>query len=304
MNPLNQLHHARLFHAFILFALAQCAHAVTTRTENFDHASGNANTYASASGMSFRGASAASGYVFSSTFNSYFSPFISGKAPNTGCTACAPPSMTVSFPIGARSIVFGWGTQNLPSARVVAYRNGQQVWQQTQSGQAMNGLYKQQFSHTAASAGEYFDSIVISFPGGGQANTGYGVLLDNFTSTDAYAALKQTGDRQTAAVSSAYAAPLAVTVLDWQNHPVANVEVDFSAPSNGDGAASATFAATGDTFDVAMTDANGVAVSSALTANEVAGSFAVRVSSAPSVGSAAFRLRNVVADTIFVDDFE
>jgi len=284
----------------MLCALGRASLHAATHAENFDSASGSPNSYSSSSGMDF---SASGGsFIFSTQFNSFFSPYISGKAAIAGCNACTAPTMRVSWPAGQRSIVFGWGTQSYTSAHVVAYRNNQTVWTQNQSGTTSGGLYKNQFSHNAANTGEYFDGIAISFPGGGQANTGYAVLLDNFTSNDAYAALSQTGSHQLAPINVPYTMVLSVTVRDYQNQPVPDVEVDFSAPSNG--GASARFTSTGDMFDIAMTDANGVAVSSSLTANGVVGAFVVDATTVPSVGSATFRLRNVTSDTIFANDFE
>lgn len=286
-----------------LLCVVACASAhATTHSENFEGASGNANAYSSASGMHF--STSGGSFIFSTQFNSYFSPYIAGKFVTTGCNGCLAATMTVAWPAGQRSLVFGWGTQGYTAVRVTAFRDGQQVWVQNQSGTANSGLYKQQFSRTAANAGEYFDEVAITFPGGGQAGMGYGILLDNFTSTDAYAALSTTGGSQIAAVTEAYAKPLSVVVHDYQNHPVAGVEVDFSAPSDGGGTPTVLFDATHDTFDVAITDANGVAVSSPMSANTSVGPFTVAVSTSPTVGAAVLTLRNVSADTIFIDTFE
>ena len=297
---MNRLTKECVYGLAMFCALGRSNLYAATHSENFDSASGNPNSFSSLSGMAF---SASGGsFIFSTQFNSFFSPYISGKAAIAGCNGCTAPTMRVSWPAGQRSIVFGWGTQSYPSAHVVAYRNNQPVWTQNQSGTTSGGLYKNQFSRNAANAGEYFDAIAITFPGGGQANVGYAVLLDNFTSNDAYTALSQTGSHQLAPINAPYTLVLSVTVRDYQNQPVPNVEVDFSAPTSG--GASARFTSTGDMFDIAMTDANGVAVSSSLTANGVVGTFVVDATTVPSVGSASFRLRNVTADTIFADDFE
>ena len=297
MNPAT----FRFLAAVLLATVAMHARAAT-HSENFESASGNANAFNSASGMYF--SSSGASFAFGTTFNSYFSPYIAGKFINTGCNGCFAGTTTVSFPSAQRSLVFGWGTQGYAAVRVTAYRAGQQVWQVNQSGTASNGLYKQQFSHTAASAAEYFDQVAITFPGGGQAGTGYGVLLDNFTSADAFAPLILSGSYQVTPVSNVYASPLIVVVHDYQNHPVAGVTVDFQAPADGQGAPTGLFDATNDVFDTAVTDADGIAISSNLTANGVEGRFTVQATATPSIGSATFQLTNLSADTIFAFGFE
>jgi len=286
-----------------LFGAALSDNALAaTHSENFENATGNANSFTSASGMYF--STSGSSFLFSTQFNSYFSPYIAGKFPTTGCNGCTAPTMNVAWPSGQRSLVFGWGTQGYSAVRVTAYRNGLQVWQQNQSGTASSGLYKQQFSRVAANASEYFDKVAITWPGGGQAGVGYGVLLDNFVSIDAYATPSLAGNNQETPVGKLYVAPVSVVVLDYQNHPVANLGVVFSAPSSEDGVATVIFAATGATFDTDVTDANGIAMSSLMTANAIEGPLLINVSTSPSVGLAEFHLRNLSADTIFANNFE
>lgn len=274
-----------------------------THSENFDTASGNANTFQSTSGMYFSSSSGA--FLFSTQFNSFFSPYISGKFSNTGCNGCFPQTMDVAWPGSQHSLVFGWGTQGYPAVIVTAYRDGQQVWEQTQSGTASVGLYKQQFGHTSASATEYFDRVSITFSGGGQPSTGYAILLDNFSSSDAYAALQLAGNKQIAPINTLYAMPLQVVVRDYQNNPVSGVTVYFNAPTTDFGSdPTVTFDATNDTFDSAVTDIDGLAVSSNMTANAILGALVIDVSTAPPTAAASFKLTNVTADTIFTDDFE
>lgn len=287
--------------ALVAAALPTDAHAAT-HTENFDNASGNPNAFNSPSGMVFTASGGS--FIFSTQFNSYYAPYISGKTASTGCNGCFAPTMRIAWPSGQRSLVFGWGTQGYVAVRVTAYRDGQQVWQQNQSGTASSSLYKQQFSRSAANAGEFFDAVAITWPGGGVQGTGYGVLLDNFTSIDAYAALTLSGDNQNTPVNQSFAAPLSVVVRDYQNHPVANVSVDFVAPFSPDTEPTVVFAGTGNTFDTAITDANGLAVSSALTANALQGAVAVSVSTTPHAGAATFHLTNLSADTLFANGFE
>lgn len=294
----------RLCAAFaMLLVVASVADAwAATRTENFNSATGSPNDFTSPSGMVFTASGGS--FIFSTQFNPFYAPYISGKTPMTGCTGCFAPTMRIAWPSGQRSLVFGWGTQGYTAVRVTAFRNGQQVWQQNQSGTAGSGLYKQQFSRTAANAGEYFDQVAVTWPGGGTQGTGYGVLFDNVTSIDAYAALVLAGDNQNTPVSHPFAAPLSVVVRDYQDHPVANVAVDFMAPPSRDTEPTVIFAATGETFDTAITDANGLAVSSAITANALEGAVDVNLSTMPPTGIATFHLNNLSADTLFANGFE
>ena len=78
------------------------------------------------------------------------------------------------------------------------------------------------------------------------------------------------GTGQSAVVSTAFAAPLQVKVVNAQNQGKAGVLVRFTLPAAG---ASAQFAGGVSSVDV-LTDANGVASSPVLTANGTAGSYA------------------------------
>ena len=78
------------------------------------------------------------------------------------------------------------------------------------------------------------------------------------------------GSPQSVVESTAFA-PLQARVLDASNAPVGGVTVTFTAPPSG---ASGLFA-NGTALTTAVTDANGVAISSVLTANNTAGSFNV-----------------------------
>jgi CSLREA domain-containing protein len=80
-------------------------------------------------------------------------------------------------------------------------------------------------------------------------------------------------------------APLQARVLDASNAPVGGVTVTFTAPPSG---ASGLFA-NGTTQTTAITDANGVATSSVLTANNTGGSFSVTAAFAASP-TASFNL--------------
>jgi len=79
------------------------------------------------------------------------------------------------------------------------------------------------------------------------------------------------GTPQTATVGSSFALPLQVSVEDPKGNPLAGVSVMFSAPSTG---ATATFV--GGVFsETDVTDSNGFATSSTVTANSIAGNFSV-----------------------------
>jgi Calx-beta domain len=82
-----------------------------------------------------------------------------------------------------------------------------------------------------------------------------------------YAISIKAGDGQTAAINSAFATQLQVTVTESGN-PVSGVPVTFTAPASG---ASGTFQTTGTNTATVNTDANGVATAPALTANGAAG---------------------------------
>lgn len=90
------------------------------------------------------------------------------------------------------------------------------------------------------------------------------------------------GDGQSAAIDSAFAAPLSVQVLDTDGDPLPCVEVTFSAPAAG---ASAGLSAT-----TVLTDFTGVARIAA-TANDVAGNYEV-VATLPNDATKALPLSN------------
>jgi len=94
------------------------------------------------------------------------------------------------------------------------------------------------------------------------------------------------GNVQSAAVTTAFALPLAVSVVDANNNPVAGVSVNFSAAAAGNGA-SATLSST-----TAVTGIDGIA-SIGATANSFAGSYAVTASVAGVGATAAFQLTNL-----------
>jgi invasin-like protein len=84
--------------------------------------------------------------------------------------------------------------------------------------------------------------------------------------------LPQSGAGQSAAVGSVFGAPFAAEVVDQYGNPVPGETVDFDAPVSGEGG---SFTASGNGTDSAVTDAAGVATSSAFTANTIAGHYQV-----------------------------
>lgn len=139
-------------------------------------------------------------------------------------------------------------------------------------------------------------SVTASAPG---VQTPATFSLSN--TTGAPAAVNATGGTpQSAAVDSAFATPLQVTVLDSGNNPVGNAVVVFSAPNSG---ASGTFTdPTGASVisTAALTNASGVAASTTFTANGIAGPVAVTATVAGVASPANFALTNLAgtANTI------
>ena len=94
------------------------------------------------------------------------------------------------------------------------------------------------------------------------------------------------GQNQSTPVGTAFAAKLVASVVDSAGQPIANAYVTFTAPASG---ASGTFA-NSSTTDSAVTDANGQATSTVLTAGHVAGGYSV--TAAVGGKSAGFALTN------------
>jgi hypothetical protein len=97
------------------------------------------------------------------------------------------------------------------------------------------------------------------------------------------------GTPQSATVSTAFAAPLVVTVTDATDAPVSGVTVTFAAPGTG---ASGTFAGG---VNTATTGANGEAMSVIFTANATAGAYTVSATVPGVDSSATFSLTNTAA---------
>ncbi|HLO31188.1 MAG TPA: choice-of-anchor Q domain-containing protein, partial [Anaerolineales bacterium] len=82
------------------------------------------------------------------------------------------------------------------------------------------------------------------------------------------------GSNQMAQVSTDFALPLAVYVMDDLGNPASGVAVTFTAPASG---ASAAFADTGTNLTTAISDSNGIATSAILRANNQSGNFIINV---------------------------
>ena len=93
------------------------------------------------------------------------------------------------------------------------------------------------------------------------------------------------GTPQSAMVGAMFTLPLTATVTDAGGNPISGVAVTFAAPQTG---ASATFSSP----PTVMTDASGRAVSPALTANNIAGSYTVTASVSGLASQASFSLAN------------
>jgi adhesin/invasin len=94
------------------------------------------------------------------------------------------------------------------------------------------------------------------------------------------------GSGQSAAVGTAYAAPLEAIVHDAYGNLVPGASVTFTAPTSGAGVTFGGAAAV-------TTDANGIATSPAITANSQTGSFQVTATTAGASSPATFTLTNV-----------
>src|SRR5262249_7605014 len=94
------------------------------------------------------------------------------------------------------------------------------------------------------------------------------------------------GSGQSAAVNTAYSAPLKAIVEDLYGNPLAGQSVTFAPPTTG---ASVTFS--GPATDT--TDAGGIATSPAMTANSQAGALMVSASTPNAAAPALFNLPNL-----------
>jgi hypothetical protein len=101
----------------------------------------------------------------------------------------------------------------------------------------------------------------------------------------ASAIIKTSGNNQSTVVNTAFSNPLQLKVTDAYGNAVANVPVSFIAPTSG---ASLVLASTG----AGTTNAQGIVSSPAITANTVAGNFAVNVTANGNIND-SFSLTNL-----------
>jgi len=99
------------------------------------------------------------------------------------------------------------------------------------------------------------------------------------------------GSPQHAAPNTVFTEPLAVYVLDAQGSPVPGLSVSFNAPGSGP---TGTFADSGNSNTVAITDAGGIAIASTFTANNELGSYNVTATASGLPTTADFALTNII----------
>ena len=139
------------------------------------------------------------------------------------------------------------------------------------------------FTANATSGGPY--NVVASATGATSAN----FALTNLAGAPASIAATS-GTPQSATISTAFAAPLVVTVTDALNNPVSGATVTFAAPGSG---ASGTFAGG---VNTATTNASGIATSAVFTANATSGGPYTVTASVPGVTTSVnFSLTNLPA---------
>jgi len=106
------------------------------------------------------------------------------------------------------------------------------------------------------------------------------------------------GSGQSAAVGTAFAAPLVATVTTGGT-PTSGASVTFTAPASG---ASGTFSG-GAATETDTTNSNGVATSSAFTANTTAGAYSVTASTTGATSNASFSLTNTGAPALAAGNY-
>jgi len=106
------------------------------------------------------------------------------------------------------------------------------------------------------------------------------------------------GSLQDAVISTAFQAPLVVTVFDAYGNPVTGASVTFTAPGSG---ASGIFASNSSPTETDTTNSSGVATSSTFTANSTLGSYPVTATvSGVSGTSVNFKLANVTGPLLSI----
>jgi hypothetical protein len=145
------------------------------------------------------------------------------------------------------------------------------------------------FTTTASQNGNEYRAVFTN--SAGSATTNPAILTVTQATGNSPASISATAGTQQSALVNTNFAVLQATVTDASGHPVAGVTVTFTAPAGGAGG---TFAGSGTTRETDITTANGVATSSAFTANLLAGGpYIVSASVSGLTGAANFSLTNL-----------
>ncbi len=148
------------------------------------------------------------------------------------------------------------------------------------------------FATTNAAGSATFDDLHVNSAGNYQlvaVNGSVSAVSNSFQVSPATASVTISvyeGDGQSALAGSPYGGPLKALVLDLFGNPLSGIAVTFAAPATGP---SVTFAGS----PTVHTDANGIAISPAMTANTATGSFAVTATAPNAPTPATFPLTNL-----------
>lgn len=141
-------------------------------------------------------------------------------------------------------------------------------------------------SGTPTQAGLFSIAVIASDPAGCVSDTNTYTLQIAGTPPASVAATF--GTPQQSFPTTQFSQLLQATVKDAGGNPLPGVKVVFAAPLIG---ATGTFASTRTAFDTVITNSNGVAISSAFTANALTGSYVVSAN-VNGIASASFNLTN------------
>ena len=123
-------------------------------------------------------------------------------------------------------------------------------------------------------------------------NTNAGIKVLDIAPTNSTSISIISGSPQSVQISTQFQQPLKVRIKNVAGDPMRGAVVTFTAPSTG---ASGTFADTNSTVTTAVTDENGFATSSIMTANNIVGTYSVRATAPGLAAYSAFQLTNIAA---------
>ena len=123
-------------------------------------------------------------------------------------------------------------------------------------------------------------------------NTNAGIKVLDIAPANSSSLSISSGSPQSVQVSTQFQDPLKVRVQNVTGTPMQGALVTFTAPATG---ASGIFGDTNSTVTTAVTDANGIATSSILTANNIVGTYSVRATVPGLAAYSAFQLTNFAA---------